>query len=642
MVDAQSIVMSLADGASFELDGEELIGLSPRMSVFLGLRPEEGAGARVQEFFGCLPEVLAGSESLVCGVHPRGGQSFQASIERDAWGRHHLRYIPPPRIALDLARAQRAILEDIAAGRPVTEVLERIASLAETWAPGGMRSSILRYDREAGELRTAAQPSLPPEFVAGIDRLQPAPELASCGAAAATRLQVLTTCIATDPWWVEFASFMEEHGVRASWSSPVLGVEGELLATFGMYYPEERFPTAGELDLIDEFTHLVALVLQREEADRMRARNRDLVEQARTRESHFAAIAHDLRAPLQAIQLGVEHLGEQAHGVSEQEREVLESLEEATGYLMRVAGDATEVARPLETLTVRPTPIVPGELLENAVTVLQEQASKRGVEVLLESAEPGLMVLADPARIARVLVNLLGNAIRHTPRGGRIRLGAHRAEGSAEHITFHVSDSGPGVPLDQRDLVFEPFLQLRGARVGRPGVGLGLAIVRRFIEAHDGEVGVDESCLGGARFHFTLGAAQVGEPGSRASRSEGEEGPLEGVTVLVVDDSRVVRDALDRTLRRAGARTLTASDGVEAVASFERHRPAVVLIDGEMPNLSGPEAVQCIRGLEGGKESHLISLSGHHEERTEGVDLQLHKPISGKALVEELRQVLGR
>jgi len=158
-------------------------------------------------------------------------------------------------------------------------------------------------------------------------------------------------------------------------------------------------------------------------------------------------------------------------------------------------------------LDVRPQPIEVEPLLEQALEAERAAAVEAGVD-LIKEAPPGLpRVVADRERIHLVLVNLVSNAIRHTPKGGVVRVIA--LEGPDGQVTLRVTDSGKGIPREFQPRIFEKFFRLPGADAG--GAGLGLFIARETVRAHKGDIGVDSAPGAGTSIWFTLPAVESGE-----------------------------------------------------------------------------------------------------------------------------------
>ncbi len=158
------------------------------------------------------------------------------------------------------------ILEMVAAGRPLDEVLSALCRLAEEQIAGA-RCSILLFDPVHQRLRHGAAPSLPPAYNAGIDPLPVGPETGSCGTAAYRRRTVIVPDIAADPLWADWRDLALQHGLRACWSRPILSRSGDVLGTFGFYYAEPRVPTQGEMESIDAVPHLAALTIERQRSE---------------------------------------------------------------------------------------------------------------------------------------------------------------------------------------------------------------------------------------------------------------------------------------------------------------------------------------------------------------------------------------
>jgi diguanylate cyclase (GGDEF)-like protein/PAS domain S-box-containing protein len=163
-------------------------------------------------------------------------------------------------------QGQTRVLEMIAAGRPLAEVLTALCRLAEDQIAGA-RCSILLFDPERGLLRYGAAPNLPPAYNAAIDPLPIGPSVGSCGTAAYTRSSVIVSDIASDPLWAPWRDLALQHSLRACWSKPILSRSGNVLGTFGFYYAEPRSPTQDEMASVDAVSHLAALAIERQRSE---------------------------------------------------------------------------------------------------------------------------------------------------------------------------------------------------------------------------------------------------------------------------------------------------------------------------------------------------------------------------------------
>lgn len=214
----------------------------------------------------------------------------------------------------------------------------------------------------------------------------------------------------------------------------------------------------------------------------------------------LAIVSHDLRTPLSTISLGTTLL-EDASQPEESKTQVIEIIKRAADRMDRMIKDLQEVGR-LETgrtLRIDARRVELSALLSEACEALHVQAGLRHHEVVCDLPELPLAVCVDPDRICQVLGNLIGNAIKFTPRGGRITLTA-RQDGLDVRVS--VTDEGPGIPEADLPSVFEPYWQAKGT--ARLGAGIGLKIAKGLVEAHGGKIWVESTLGVGTTFSFTL------------------------------------------------------------------------------------------------------------------------------------------
>jgi signal transduction histidine kinase len=235
-----------------------------------------------------------------------------------------------------------------------------------------------------------------------------------------------------------------------------------------------------------------------------------LAEQASDAKTKFLGMmSHELRTPLQLISLNAQIVLEEALGpITSEQKETLEASQEALNSVVVIIDDILSFAQ-MEggrvQVTIDDVPVE--QALKRAETSIRHRVEASGLTFHGES-DQGLTVRADPNRLQQVLVNLLNNAIKFTPRGGKITL---RAKRDGEMIVFSVSDTGCGIPADQLQRVFEPFVQLRSTieSTDKPGVGLGLAICRDLASAMEGRMDVSSVVGVGSTFSIALPVARV-------------------------------------------------------------------------------------------------------------------------------------
>ncbi len=303
------------------------------------------------------------------------------------------------------------------------------------------------------------------------------------------------------------------------------------------------------------------------------------------------------------------------------------------------------------------------EVLEAAVESVRPAADAK--EIRLETVIDNHVgpVRGDPARLQQVIWNLLTNAIKFTPRKGKVQTALERVN---SHIEITVTDTGQGIAPEFLPYVFERFRQA-DARTTRQhgGLGLGLAIVKSLVEAHGGQVRAKSPGLGkGATFSIELPLMVVHDDSLTGTRRHPSRGPLgddaadlvcleellDGVTVLVVDDDQDARELVGLVLKECHAKAILASTAAEALDLLKRHRPHVILSDIGMPGEDGYEFMQQVRSLpvsEGGDTpAAALTAFARSEDRRRallaGYQSHVAKPVEPAELVTVVASLAGK
>ena len=242
----------------------------------------------------------------------------------------------------------------------------------------------------------------------------------------------------------------------------------------------------------------------------LQQRAQEAEEAARTRDEVLAMVAHDLRNPLNVVLTSGTFLLDTVEELEPRAREQLELIQRAVRHMDRLIQDLLEVAG-MEaghiSVKLQEEPV--GPLIRSACSTMQRMASARRIELTCEHEADVPPVRADRDRIDQVLGNLIGNAVRFTPEGGRVRVAA---EQDGEWVRFSLADSGVGIDPADLPHVFDRFWQAKRSREG--GAGLGLAIARGIVAAHGGEMWVESEQGRGSTFFFTLPIASRPSPGA--------------------------------------------------------------------------------------------------------------------------------
>jgi signal transduction histidine kinase len=319
------------------------------------------------------------------------------------------------------------------------------------------------------------------------------------GAAVVLTCLVVAGRVALDPVWGHQHNrhlFFIPMVMVAAWLGGLgPGVVSTAISTaaLGYFWTSAREPAgvvAAELSLFLAIG--VALSAMVESLHRARARSEAAV---RSRERVMEIVAHDLRNPLGAIGMSAEALHRTVP--NEQERRHVDRIERAVGRMNNLIGDLVDITGiEHETLAVTPTREAVAPIVRETAEAFLPRAEQRHITLEVESPPADLTIAADRARIVQLLGNLVGNALKFTPEGGRVAL---RVAAQDHQVRFEVADTGPGISPENVPHIFEQYWKGEG-----DGTGLGLFIARSIAHAHRGELGVQSAPGSGATFVFTL------------------------------------------------------------------------------------------------------------------------------------------
>jgi len=402
---------------------------------------------------------------------------------------------------------------------------------------------------------------------------------------------------------------------------------------------------AMDVTLLRLLGEIMASTLQRCAAERELVTARQDAEAASQAKSEFLArMSHELRTPLNAV-LGYAQLLQRDAGIGATQRAQIETIRRSGEHLLTLINDVLDLAR-IEAgkLDVAAVDTDLGALLRDVSAMFRQRAENAGLKFTSELAEPyPELVRADDRRLRQILINLLGNAVKFTPAGEvRLVVRSARTADNRWRISFEVADSGIGIAADDLQRIFDPFYQVAGRN--SEGIGLGLAITRRLVDALGGDLAVRSSVGAGTTFTLTLETEARGRT-SEAPRTELRARGYVGRRrrVLVVDDNADNRAVLSGWLTPLGFEVQEAADGESAVAAARTLPPDVVLLDLVMPGIGGLEAATRIRALGLAPAPRVVVVTANAFEETrqqslrEGCDAFLTKPID----FEQLRETLG-
>ena len=346
----------------------------------------------------------------------------------------------------------------------------------------------------------------------------------------------------------------------------------------------------------------------------------------------LAMLSHELRNPLSAINYGLAAL-ESNDGHAELQK-TLPMMNRQCSHLTRLLDDLLEISRISRgTITLKRKIISLAPILDEAVHTLSKEALAKQIDISVANIDASFYVDADETRLLQVLVNLLHNAIRYTPSGGRVTI---KAMIEAEMANIVVEDTGQGISTQDLKKIFDFFVQLdNSASPMDNGQGLGLALVNKLVSLHGGTVNVHSDGPGkGSVFQIQLPLATSTPAQNRQSDAAPTAKSIKVLEVLITDDNQDVTRALGRVFKRRGHRVRLASSGAETLEACRERIPDVIMMDIGLPDISGLEIARELRRKHADTALLLIASTGYGQAKDKalskqaGFDHHLTKPFN--------------
>ena len=396
------------------------------------------------------------------------------------------------------------ILQSLSAARKLEDILLETVHAIERIIPDCIGTIQLI---ENGKIRNGAAPGLPKFYNNLVEGLAIGEGVGSCGSAAALRKPVIVEDVFAHPYWAPYQEVARQAGFAACWSYPVIQSDGAVIATFATYYRTRRTPTEDELSTIRAFAEILRLAIEqfRNRVALMDAKNA-AQDASRAKSRFLSMMSHELRTPLNAIigfsdVLRLELFGPRDLPVY---KDYADNIHRSGRMLLDLVNQILDVSRieagkidlKMEDL---PLPAAITDVLQIEGGTILKKALRVHV------ADDALSVRADGQSLRQLLLNVVDNAIKYSPAGGTIEIGATQANG---RVTVRVVDEGPGVPPDKLDQLGLPFVSFADPEMvdSKQSIGLGLSISRALAEAMDGEIRFDNRPDRGFKVEITLPA----------------------------------------------------------------------------------------------------------------------------------------
>ena len=443
------------------------------------------------------------------------------------------------------------------------------------------------------------------------------------------------------------------------------------------FVPEFRIRPDGELRWIQVFYHvlrdddgkpecLVGInqdITERKAAETELIRaNQELARATRLKDEFLANMSHELRTPLNAILGMTECMQDEVLGiVNERQLQALSLIESSGNHLLTLINDILDVAKTASgEMHLDYSFVAVEQLCNSSLAFVKQQAHKKQIHIAKEFAPHLPNLYIDEVRIRQVLLNLLTNAVKFTPAGGNVTLKASLINPASNtnqptYLRFAIIDTGIGISPENISRLFQPFVQIDSALNRKQmGTGLGLALVKQMVELHGGQVGLTSELGVGSCFTIDLPySSEVMMPvqpeaiaSDLNSRQSSTSASTPSHLILLAEDNEANVMTISSYLETKGYRFIYACDGHEAIDLALTHNPSLILMDIQMPNMDGFEAITKIRQQDSLREVPIIALTARamagDRDRclAVGANEYLSKPVKLKQLDTLIKEFL--
>ena len=516
---------------------------------------------------------------------------------------------------------------------------------------GADKGNVQLVDPESGSLKLITHSGFDEAFLDFFATRKPS----ACDMAMQTHQRVIVEDVRQSALFVGNASLqvMTKAGVLAVQSTPLISSAGHVLGVISTHFNSPYRPTEQELRLMDLLARQTADYLERTRVEEEREellesehQLRQTAEEANRLKDEFLAImSHELRNPLNVI-LGYAELLLRSEEIrsSAHLRRMADAVKRNAVAQSKLIRDLLDLSRlrsgKLELNRETVSPVV---AIDHAIETVRMDAESKGITIDVAAPPEAVFVEADPVRLEQVIWNLLNNAVKFTPREGRIRV---KLEAEPDEVVLVVKDNGQGIDESFLPHIFEIFRQADpSTNRSQSGMGIGLAVVQQLVELHGGNVTAHSEGLGeGASFTIRL-PRSVENKSERTLTLDHMIESLEGMKVLVVDDSADTTEMVQHLLEIGGADVTAVTSGFEALRVAGERRFDVVLSDISMPAMDGFEFLNRLRAVPGYQDLPAVALTGFGRQEDvqraydEGFFAHLTKPFDIQALACLLHKI---
>ena len=375
-----------------------------------------------------------------------------------------------------------------------------------------------------------------------------------------------------------------------------------------------------------------ALVRAKEEAERA----------SKFKDQFLSTMSHELRTPLNAVLGFSDLLADERYGsLNERQRRFVSNIHTGGQHLLKLISDILDLSKIEAGRMVLALQDVPVEAaFAEVLNALRPLADKKS-QIFSQQAQPGLAVRADETRFKQILLNLLGNAIKFTPAGGRIELVARQVDAL---VRVEVRDNGPGIPAEEQKRIFDAFYRLRKSGETTEGTGLGLAITQRLVELHGGQLGLESEPGQGSCFYFSLPIEAAAVRGTASRETKPRARASELPRILVIEDDPASGQLFQSQLTSSGYEAVLCDQPKRAAEIAAELQPSAITLDLLMPPINGWELLLQLKGDPRTRSIPVMVVTIVDQPAmgvTLGADEYLVKPVDKAALLAAVERCLG-
>ncbi len=434
-------------------------------------------------------------------------------------------------------------------------------------------------------------------------------------------------------------------------ATPIFDKDHNFLGSFAMLtdITERKY---AEEELITYRNHLEALVKER--TSQLEVAKEQAESASKAKSTFLANMSHELRTPLNSI-LGFSRLMKETPDITAEQRKNLDIITISGRHLLNLINNVLDISK-IESgrMTLEVAPLDLYQYIQEMKSLLYVNAEERGLSFIVEqSPQLPRLIKADGGKLRQVLINLIGNAIKYTKKGGVVLRAVLVKRESTEKVwlRFEVEDTGPGISEEEKTLIFKPFVQLKGCVTIETGTGLGLAISRQYVELMGGYIDVLSDKGKGSVFFFEIPVKELPMEEMVIAPERGRVIGLEKgqprYRLLIAEDQLENRILLHKILEPFDFDICEATNGKEALEIFDQWHPDLIWMDIRMPVIDGLEATRRIRSREEGAQTKIIAITAQalEEDRMRimhtGCDDFVRKPYRERELFDMLSRHLG-